>query len=50
MEMEYASSPVEHPGTHIRRISPFGLLPMSFGKTVFCSASNASGSRKKLVT
>ena len=48
--IEYASSPVEHPGTHMRRASPCGRFAMSFGRTFRCSATNASGSRKKLVT
>jgi hypothetical protein len=50
MAIEYASSPVEQPGTHARTEAPADLPSKSSGTTVSSSVWNASGSRKKQVT
>ena len=50
MAMEYASSPVEQPGTQTRIGSLAILFSMILGKNRSASAWNASGSRKKPVT
>ena len=47
---EYASCPVEHPGTQIRMGASAGLVFRICGKTLCLSISKVSGSRKKLVT
>ena len=50
MAREYASSPVEQPGTQIR-IAVSTLLPANNLGMICCSRNlKASGSRKKLVT
>ena len=48
--MLYASSPVEHAGTHTRTGSPAGRDATISGITSFSSDAKASESRKKLVT
>ena len=50
MAIEYASSPVEQPGTHTRTGSPGVWAAISLGSASAASASNAGASRKKLVT
>ena len=50
IETEYASSPVEHPGTHTRIGSFSPRFSRSAGRTWVARASYDSGSRKKRVT
>src|SRR5881296_3987184 len=47
---EYASSPVEQPGVHTRRVPSSAATSTRRGITSLASTANASGSRKKCVT
>ena len=50
MAIEYASSPLAHPGTQTRMGASAGRSAKNAGRTCSLRAWNTSGSRKKDVT